>query len=672
MSGPWEKYAQSGSAAGKPWDKYKGTATDTPEDRGAFQAGARKFADLATFGFGDEISGAAQAVKGAVEKGTLSDLGTDYRANRDQYREDEEAASQQHPVARVVGGSAAFIPQLFAGGAGVVNAAKQGLGPALRTGALEGAAYGGASGAGESQSDLSKGDVEGFSKDAIDSAGIGAGVGVAGGLVAKGIGAGVKAYKNKDVIISGIKEGAENAKTLGLPGIDAVQKYMGGAKGARNALDEVGHNASEISALKQQSVGSGKILDQAGAEIPSLGNDDMLGLASLQGDKRVNEYLAAKAAQAQPGQLDTKQLEHILNMTPERRISAREFDNKAVAKEIAPLVDQISGEFDNALGSGFSKLQNQAAKKYQINPEQMNDLESFAGALVRPGEHSIIPAKDQTAVKQAIAAITHGSGEKGVVGVEHFGINDTPLTAFDQGQAFKRLQFSRELVDEKAKYFAQNGMTKAENLMSQFRGKIDDMLKSVSEKEAGDDLYSKGIDIKKRLFSATEFRNANGKTDIDEFKIAKLFNDNDSAGRFGNAIQDAREYLKNPNLDAATSERMTSLLDKLDSIRGRAQDKRAIDALRFREGPSSPAIERLGNQLSKEGIPNSAINNPSAYINSRDQFIRTYAQDVFGKPFSQLDKVQQTKLLKAHVWLQNNPKSSLPEQQKVFGKIFAP
>lgn len=213
-------------------------------------------------------------------------------------------------------------------------------------------------------------------------------------------------------------------------------------------------------------------------------------------------------------------------------------------------------------------------------------------------------------------------------------------------------------------------MTKAENLMSKFRDKIDGMLKSVSEKEAGDDLYSKGMDIKKRLFGSTEFRNAGGKTDVDEFKIAKLFNDNDSAGRFGNAIQDAREFIKNPNLNPETSQKMNAMLDQLDLIRQTAADKRTIENLRRAQGPSSPAIERLASQTSKEGIPSAAINSPAGYVNSLDQFVKTYAQPVFGKPISELGNPERIKLIKAFTWLQNNPKSTQAEQQKVFGKIF--
>lgn len=665
---------------------------------GGLEAAGRGFADIATMGNSDEVSGAAQAVKGAFEKGTLSDLGDDYRANRDQYREDDKAGLKQHPIAFRAGEAGAIVPQFLAGGASVVaNAAKQGLGSAAKTAAIEGAKFGAAGAVGTSESDLSKGDIEGLTKDVIDGAGIGAVVGAGGSIAASGVGKVGSLIKNRGAVLSGIKEGAKEVEPMHLPGVDVVRKYLGAIKGGSRALDEVGQNAGEIAALKRgvmpdvvpegikirpmgepQSVGSGKILDASGVEIPTsvnpINEDEILGLSALGGKSRTNEYIASKAASAQPGQLDAREYQRILEMPHEQRMAARDFNNKQVASEIAPLVDELQNEFIKARGQGFHDLQSKAGNEFTLSADQYHDLHNYANSLTREAEHGIIPGKQQAEIRRALDVIENGTAN--IPGLEHLdsNLNAIPRSSGDIGtaQEMARFQRARQMLQEPRKYFAKNEMGTAEQLVAKLEDKIDTILKQSESKVAADSLYSKGKQVEDNLFHATEFRGQDGRTNVDEFKLAKLFNDNDSAGRFGNAIQDAREYIQNPNFSPETSQKMSGMLDRLEEIRQTAGNKRTIDSLRSRQGPSSPAIERLGSQLSKEGIPSAAINNPAGYVNSLDQFAKTYAEPVFGKGVSQLDQAQKVKLIKAFTWQQNNPKSTQAEQQKVFGKIFNP
>lgn len=154
----------------------------------------------ATLGFGDEAQGAIQALGmkllpnslgGSDDKRGLADL---YREQRDVARKDDENARTDNPKSFMAGEVAGSTLPALATSSGVAGAATkaQGIGAKLIRALASGAKWGAAAGLGDSQADLTQGDVGGAAADTAKGAAIGAGTNAA----MTGVGAAVKAGIN--------------------------------------------------------------------------------------------------------------------------------------------------------------------------------------------------------------------------------------------------------------------------------------------------------------------------------------------------------------------------------------------------------------------------------------------------------------------------------------------
>lgn len=115
-----------------------------------------------TMGHGDELAGAGQALWDiATTDKELGDLGDVYRQHRDESRANFKAAADAHPIANGIG--------TLAGGLATTLAVPgAGLGALGRVGLA--AAGGGIAGEGNSEADLTQGDLAGVAKDAAKGA----------------------------------------------------------------------------------------------------------------------------------------------------------------------------------------------------------------------------------------------------------------------------------------------------------------------------------------------------------------------------------------------------------------------------------------------------------------------------------------------------------------------
>lgn len=196
MPAPWEKYAAQTSVA--PWEKYASQAP-TPAEPTQLDAAGRGALQGASMGYADELAGALGAGGQALSKKKLTDLLNDYRAARDAYRAKDQAAKSKYPGtfvgSQLVGGLAgAMLPMGELGLAGKIAA---------------GAGVGGAAGLGNSQADLTQGEVGQAAKDTALGAGVGAALGAASNMIpsAKEL----PAYAEKEAIRA---TGAAPAKAL--------------------------------------------------------------------------------------------------------------------------------------------------------------------------------------------------------------------------------------------------------------------------------------------------------------------------------------------------------------------------------------------------------------------------------------------------------------------------
>ena len=148
------------------------------EQPGAWQAAGEGALQGATLGFEDEIEGGVKALAKKAFHTTEKSLVDQYREDRDHARERAARAQAAHPMAfgagQIGGGvlTAALAPEL-------------GLGRGILGAARAGAVYGAAGGLGDSQADLTKGDVQGAVADTLHGAAAGAATGGALGAAAE-------------------------------------------------------------------------------------------------------------------------------------------------------------------------------------------------------------------------------------------------------------------------------------------------------------------------------------------------------------------------------------------------------------------------------------------------------------------------------------------------------
>lgn len=207
------------------------------------EAMLRGAADYGTFGFSDEIEGGAKAIKDAVV-GSEAGLVDNYKKHRDEARQANKLAADEHPVAYH--------------GAGIGTSVATGglVGKALGTG-LQGAVRGGMiQGLGASEAE----DTMGMARDVATGGALGGAIhGVAAGA-SKALGAAGKKTGNA---VFGVPEGATE-RYLARP--DAVNTAKGFKGVTDSFLDDVGQKRADLGSGSAEGF---DILKRSGKSLPA-------------------------------------------------------------------------------------------------------------------------------------------------------------------------------------------------------------------------------------------------------------------------------------------------------------------------------------------------------------------------------------------------------------------
>lgn len=206
------------------------------EDPSITESLLRGAAQGTTFGLSDEITGAGEALGKAVfGDDKLKDLLNNYRKYRDESREAYKVAEEANPVAYNVGDIGAGIGTgLLTGGAGAVAnlgrvGAKAGVKELAKLGAKQGAAFG----LGQSEADLTEGELTEAGKDTLIGGAAGGVLGAGLPLAARGAGKAVKGTAkfvgDTDLgqdIQKAFEFGTKGKKTYGKEGREQFVKAM--------------------------------------------------------------------------------------------------------------------------------------------------------------------------------------------------------------------------------------------------------------------------------------------------------------------------------------------------------------------------------------------------------------------------------------------------------------
>lgn len=611
-------------------------AKDKPIEVSPAETAARSVADVFTFGAADEAAAKLQSLRS----------GRPFEKELEEYRSITEAGQEQNPITST---AASFGAGMVGGGAAI--------GKTLAQTAAKGAALAGAYGFGSGEG------LEDRAKKAATYGTVGAVTPVVIGGIAKGLK--TLPQKGKDLenlgrtAYAGAKEASSEAVSTPLTRpFDAASGAYKAVKETRRFNKDLAKAMSE--SAKERVAGSGKVLPPSSGDAGSDFAIDLL----IPGTNKAKEFAATKAA-TMAGQIDKDQYQKVLELGVDRVQRAMKFDKKATAKELQGSLVQLKAAFKQARNKGFEKLQNEAGESFTLQTKELGKLRALERKLVSDKDFSLIPKTDQRDVEAAMSIIKSGSKRVGGLGKD---ITELPISKVSPKEAFNRLQAARSMIDEKANIFKAGGLKNAEREMISFRKEIDNLLKKVDAKGEADRLYSFGKEVERDLFDPLRFDR--GRVEVDEVALSKVFGDNDRATRFRNAIENAREYIKDPNFDPKVAKQFEGVLDKLDEIQQLAADQRLIQGLRMKQGPTSPAIERMTYGMKKSGIPQEAVGAPASFINSSSQFMSEFAPKIYGKTFAELERPQQRKLVNLFMWSKRNPNATPEELQKAAADLL--
>lgn len=641
---------------------------DAPEV-GMGEAAGRGVAQGITGGLADEATGLA----GAFVNPTHSDKGfaDRYRDSRDYARGVDHAASEQHPIASFAGNVAGGV-----GGAALV-------GPAAAT--LKGAAgLGAAAGLGGSEADLTKPSLENLKQAGIDTVEGGAGgaagygLGKAAGAVGKAV---ISPKATYDAAVRGAEAGAKAAPLQEIPGIGQASKLWGAVKGALGEQGEQRATKAEVSAIANEAR-TGLASEVSAAPSPgkirrlqdlqAVGNDKSIDkfsddeaiLAALmdKGDNVTKRWVAQKAATMQPGQVDQDQYAKVLSMGPDARTAAREFDPRETAKGLKGSVEDVQDLFKNARDQRYGQLQDAARQGFTAE-QGAPVLGEIEGAIGDARKLNSIPASVRGVLDDVHGMVHDGTGTK----LQK--LTPGAWSDVDPAEQFNRLQQARQLIDQQVKWTGREGHGQAESILKGLRGSIDDALKTSPEKMEADNLYRHSKDVEGKFFGATEFRNPSGGIDVDEGKLARLLGNTDQANRFKSSMQDLADFSDHPDLAPEFKTKAKGLINDLQKHIDVASQKRDLGALRQANGPTSPAVERLGSVTRGNSLVQDAVQSPAGFTNQVDQFNKALKSKL-GKGFEQLSEPEKAAATKYFIWLKKNPDVSQATQDAIFSKFF--
>lgn len=695
------------------------------EEYNPWVSAAQGATSTVSFGLDDEMSGVGSAVKAGLSGKNPMPA---YYAQRDTYRQEKEKAAQDNPVSHFAGALAggALIPMGAAGTSGRLGSAMWNAGKA---GMIQGAAQG----FGDSEDIRKPGDVAanmgvGGVAGGIFGAGVGGAFhGIANpGQVKEAVTETIPNYAK--AMMGGLKEGAKDQNSL----VSTVTGPMGAAKAVRdqyrqnsnfqNLVDssrsadtvashtgvpsrqynEAEHPPIKINngpddytdaewvsgpptAIKQLPPGRGQpsVMDEQPMTSPyqeplrnsgqSAAKDTSyqhkpapsknlsekeyaLRMLWEDGKNSMKEHYAEKGADQFPGNLDSESYMKNLEMGVDGRNNARKFNRDEAGAELVPHFEKTKQVFKEARNQRFGELQDQAASQY----EGSHDILKHIGNALEDA-HSTNETKGIAPLLEDIQnKVASGKGTR------RQGLQEGNWDEVDGAERFNRLQKAREQLYAKKIYAKKEGLSESEHILQDLTDKIDAELKISPEKVEGDRMYRNAKGLEKSMFNKTDFEGG-----VDKYKIAGMLKNTDSAKRFRDNVGRFESFVNDPNLNPKLKQEASKLLSTLKGASDTAEQQRALQDFRFRNGPSSPEIARMTAIMGGDRSPlTDAIRAPSEFMASSDSFAKSRAQRYFGKSYGQLADHEKDALVKLKFWETNNENASREQADKYLNKVL--
>lgn len=662
------------------------------------RSAATGFASGASMGTDDELAGVGAGIKGAMSGKNPLDA---YYAGRDNYRGIKENSREDNPWADGLGqfAGAVAVPGLAAAG----NAR---LGGAIATGAKVGAAQGAIQGAGDAE------ELSDVPKESLWGAATGGVIGGAGGVIGRGIarpGQTMDEIKDAATISfpsyvkagwSGFKEGAKDA-----PGVASMATAPAGAvKGVweqRQRVKEIQSLVDKSRATPQsgfvnyvkttmggdkkapmeaESIVDPRAYTQRPASPPKMPKMDMSSGEARLGDQKtkavfgqdmtdkhyitrmllepgsnsIKDFVAERAVSAFPGELESDAYKRLLNMGSSGRTKARSFDRDKAGELLLPEFEKSKEVFKKARSNRWNELHGEASKNYPGN----DDILVHIGNALEDAERT-----DSTrGIGKLISEVQNlvGSG----IGNNHMGVKQGAWDQVSQAEKFNRLQQARMKLDAMKIRVKKDGLSSSERILKDLAEKIDADLKISPEKVEADSMWSKSKNLEESFFDQAEFKGG-----LDKYKIGDMMKNTTTAKRFRDNIGRFEEFISDPNMSPELKSEGEKLLKNFKSASGVAEQQRALQEFRYKQGPTSPAIERQTAAMGGDKSPlMEAIQGPSSFMKGADETTRNLSERYFGESFDNLSAAEKDKIVKAWFKIKKNPMMSEDAQDAIFKK----
>jgi len=613
---------------------------DDAQAPGKVESFARGLANAGTFGFSDEIGGASNAIKRALQKGSLQDLKSDYQSGRDSYRAGDDKAWETNPVAYGTGVGATLI----GGGVGSAlgkKAAQQfvpTLGQKVVSGAKTGAGLGGVAGAGGSTADLTEGEKEQFLKDVGVGTALGGVLGGGAEGVIGSVARGAKGFKQ------GLNQAAEDIeKGTGGSIFDKAVKIGRSTFTGAKENTKVENELRELAILKNQEKFGGQRGALGGGQTPG---DTTALLEDLfkPGANPVKEYIVNKAETTLPGNMSVaskngKQslVSKVFSMSPDERAAARTFNkdeaSKSVVSDLVDTFKNIKENRSNIFAGG------QSAAEEAFDSSNIIDVAKTIRRAMKDAKAGSLGGNVNSALKKAQAALEKGQA------LSTYKIQKGAIDPANSVDSFRRLQAARESLDPALQAARQAGDTQQAFVLGNVRKAIDDQLKSSAPKAFADKAYAEITQPLKAILKPITDKES-GK--INPYKLGATFNDSTMGKTFRDNITQLSNVVNtySKDMDPAQLAGIQKTLNQLQDFAKVSQNQKLLNSLRQIGGPSSPAIERASAALNKAGIDTGLITNPSSALTQADNILLSGARRLFNKEYGELNPEEMSQVVK--------------------------
>lgn len=464
------------------------------------------------------------------------------------------------------------------------------------------------------------------------------------------------------------------AKTLEGTGAGAVEKLWAGVKGGIQGAKGTAEAAAEISDLGKQArsylirrldempkemrvtaIGAGKTfeaLDDEEAIITAL---------MMPGVNPIKKHMAEKAATLYPGQITADEYLKVLEMPADERMLAKEFLPREAAEQIKPQLQEAQNLFKQTRGEQFGRLKAEAGQAFDPKAgdkvigtlaDAMSDAERLKG----------IPGSVKTDLEAIDDIIFKGISSKKA------GLIEAPLSEVDSAEYFNRLHIARRRIDAKIKWTKKEGFNEAQELLEGVRDSLDEAIKSAPGMKQADEMYRASKNLEKKFFGALEM-GKNGEVALDVPKIEKMLGDTGQGYRLKEALTEFREFAQRPELSPEFKAQAEKVVDQLNEAISTMEQKQQLSKFRFKEGPTSPAVERMGAVVGKESPLTSAITSPAGFVNQQEQILKAISGKI-GRPVKEFTDADRSGIARFSVWQSKNPKATMQQTEQQLEAIF--